>query len=90
MLNIRYISKDIIEVKESTMSFFDTKVSYSYYDIVNWVRYYNRPASKPMTVELIKSNPPPDKKRHEIEPMRQSSIDWVKKWYIPKAEKLPA
>jgi hypothetical protein len=87
MLEIRYISDNIIEIKESIFSFYNTKVSYYYYDIINWIRYYNRPVSKPMTVELINSNPTPDKKYHEIEKMTQSSIDWAKKYYLPKAKK---
>ena len=86
MLQIRYISDSIIEVKESVMGFNSTSVRYFYYDIINWIRYYNRPTSKPMTVELINSNPTPDKKYHEVQKMSERDIDWVKKYYIPKAE----
>ena len=87
MLEIKYIADDIIEVKEILMGFNLSQVSYWYYDIVNWIRYHNRPISKPMTVELIRSNPAPDEKYHNIEPMGQSNIEWVKKYYIPKAKK---
>ena len=84
MLKIKHISDDIIEVKEITMSATKTIYRYFYYDIVNWKRYYCRPCSKPMTIELIKSNPAPDKKCHEVEDMHEADIDWVKKWYLPK------
>jgi len=86
MLDIRYIDNNIIEVKETLMSFNKDTISYFYYDISKWIRYNNRPCSKPMTSELIKSNPAPDNKYHDERSMTQSNIDWVKKMYIPKAE----
>jgi len=85
MLEIKYIADDIIEVKESIMSFHDTRVSYFYYDITNWICYNYRPVSTPMTAELIRSNPAPDKKYHDEKVMSESDIDWAKKHYLPKA-----
>lgn len=86
MLNIKYIANNIIEVKETLMSFHKDKISYFYYDISKWIRYNNRPCSKPMTAELIKSNPTPDNKYHDECSMTQRDIDWVTKYYIPKAD----
>ena len=88
MLDIKFISDDILEVKESIFGFMSTKVSYFYYDTVNWVRYNYRPVSTPMTVELIKSNPTPDKKYHDECVMTKSDIEWVEKYYIPKATRV--
>jgi hypothetical protein len=86
MLDMTFLSDDILEVKETTFTFMQTKVSYFYYDIVNWIRYNYRPVSTPMTVELIKSNPTPDKKHHDECNMSESDIQWCKTYYIPKAK----
>ena len=61
---------DILEVKEVTMSFKDTKISYWHYDIVNWMDNANGKKS------------PLDRK---VDPKR---IEWVKKYYLPKVNKI--
>ena len=87
MLDIKYISDDIIEVKETIMSFTKDKISYTYYDIVNWVSYAHNNSKEQLTAEIIKSNPTPDNKYHYSHKMVDWKIEWVKKWFIPKAEK---
>ena len=57
----------ILEVHESILSFFDTKHSYWYYDIINW-----------------KCSSSGIKDSHLDREMDQGSIDWVKKYYLPK------
>ena len=88
MLEITFIAADILEVKESSLGFLKTTVRYFYYDVVNWVRYNYRPVSTPMTVELIRSNPTPDKKYHDEQKMTPESIAWVKTHYTPKATRV--
>ena len=71
MLDIKWYDRDkgIIEVVEVIHSFVDSKITYWYYDINNW----------------MKSNT--GKKDADINmKMDGGSIDWVRKYYLPKLE----
>ena len=72
MLEYRKVNDDILEVKETTMSFIKTFVRYSYYNIKTWYKsdVVKEPTNNPVC--FIK--------------MSENSINWVKKYYIPKIE----
>jgi len=85
MLDMTFLSDDILEVKETSFSFMATKVTYFYYDVVNWICYNYRPITQPMTVDLIKNPPPPNKRHHDEKKMTDDDILWCQTYYIPKA-----
>ena len=60
---------NILEVKETILSWTEDRVSYWHYDIVNWMDNANG------------KREPLDRK------MSQVSIDWVRKYYLPKVVK---
>jgi hypothetical protein len=61
---------DILEVKEVSMSWNKTNISYWYYDIVNWLDNANG------------KKEPLDRK------VCPAQIEWVKKYYLPKVNKV--
>lgn len=63
------LTGDVLEVTETLIGWNDTKVTFWYYDVANWVKSSHGKANEVPT-----------------RPMSQGSIDWVKKYYLPKVQ----